>query len=414
MLIASTLIFRKFSTICILIFVAFNLLTFNRLKYDRKKLIWWVIVAIPFLLDVLFLWNNDSLGAGLKSAEKRLSFIIFPTFLLGYYKAINFKWFLKLYGYIMVVIVFMAYGAYAYNYPEHVIKYYHGKHLWEMGYHFANFVGIHAPAFNLHMSFVSISCLYLLFAAGKRLQSKLISGLFLLLSLVIVMYINTRVAVVITLLGYGVVCFFELFKNKNIYKAVKISALLFSSVILIMVVFVKVFPYSVEKYTKGSFSDMEYVGNLDAVEHPEIRFFNKLVTRVSIWKSALELAEDNWIIGYGASDARNELVNYYKETDQQFLAKYEFPTHNQYIDFLLKFGVLGFIGVICFMFGMGYLGWQMKHPVVISFCLLFFISNLTDDFLIRYDGITFSALWFAIFANQYFYNTKITGYVEKD
>ncbi|GLB52893.1 hypothetical protein NBRC110019_19330 [Neptunitalea chrysea] len=226
------------------------------------------------------------------------------------------------------------------------------------------------------------------------------------MSFVIVMYINTRVAVVTTVLGYGIVCFFELFKNKNIYKAIKVSGILLGVVITSMVAFVKIFPYSVEKFTEGSFSDMEYVGNLDAVEHPEIRFFNKLVTRVSIWKSALELSEDRLFTGYGASDARHELVDYYKNTDQKFLAKYEFPTHNQYIDFLLKFGVLGLIGIFCFMFGIGYLGWQLKDSVIISFFLLFFISNLTDDFLIRYDGITFSALWFAIFANKYFYNTK--------
>jgi hypothetical protein len=57
--------------------------------------------------------------------------------------------------------------------------------------------------------------------------------------------------------------------------------------------------------------------------------FNSLVTRVSIWKSALELSIENLPFGVGASDGRPELVNYYKKTNQKFLAKYEFPTHNR-------------------------------------------------------------------------------------
>ena len=63
--------------------------------------------------------------------------------------------------------------------------------------------------------------------------------------------------------------------------------------------------------------------------------------RVSIWKSAWELSLKNLPFGVGASDGKPELVNYYKQTNQHFLAKYEFPTHNQFLDFLLKYGILG-------------------------------------------------------------------------
>ena len=92
-----------------------------------------------------------------------------------------------------------------------------------------------------------------------------------------------------------------------------------------------------------------------------------------------------------------ELVKYFKETNQIFLAKYEFPTHNQFLDYLLKFGILGPIVVVFYIGLIAFLGFKTKNAVIISFFFLFFTSNLTDDFLLRFDGIVFSGLWISIF-----------------
>jgi len=106
----------------------------------------------------------------------------------------------------------------------------------------------------------------------------------------------------------------------------------------------------------------------------------------------------NMPFGVGSSDGREELIEYFRKTNQKFLTKYEFATHNQYLDFLLKFGFLGFFGVIFFNGFFVYIALQSKNALMLSFCLLFFLSNFTDDFLIRFDGIAFSGFWFSIFA----------------
>lgn len=402
-----TLIFRQISTILIIVFVVFNAIFYKKLSYNKSQLIWLAIIASPFLLDIIFYWNNDVLVKGFKYMEKRLSLFIFPLLLLGYHKKLDFQNTLKIYGHGMVMVMVLVFIRYAILYTENLIKYLHGIHLWEMGYNFGNSIEIHAPALNMHLSFVSICCLYLFYTRKAGIKSFLVNGLFLLLSFGFVMYVNTRVAVVTTIIGYAIVSFFEIFKKKNLAKAIKISVILSTVIVISVVVFVKIFPYSVNKFTEGSFADMEYVGRLDEVEKPEVRFFNKLVTRVSIWKSALELASEKPLVGYGAADSKTALNNYYEQTNQKFLAKYKFPTHNQYIDFLLKFGVLGTVVVLFYILSIGYIGFKLEHPVVIAFCMLFFISNLTDDFLIRYDGITFSGLWFSIFANVYVNKTKL-------
>jgi O-antigen ligase len=162
--------------------------------------------------------------------------------------------------------------------------------------------------------------------------------------------------------------------------------------------FAKAFPFIIDKYTKVTFAHMDMVGRLDELENPEAQVYSSFVTRVSIWKTAWERAQKDLWIGVGAADGKDELNQAYVDTNQKFLAKYKFPTHNQFLDFLLKFGIAGLIGVLLYVMHVLWLSLQTKNALIFFFFVLFFTSNLTDDFLIRYDGITFSALWISVFA----------------
>ena len=125
--------------------------------------------------------------------------------------------------------------------------------------------------------------------------------------------------------------------------------------------------------------------------------YSSLVTRLSIWKSSYELGKDNFWIGVGSSDAKKELTNYYKRTDQQFLKKYGFITHNQFLNYFLKYGIFGIIGCVIYLLYPLYIYWRTKNIIVLCFFVNFFISNFTDDYLNKFDGIAYSALWYSIF-----------------
>jgi O-antigen ligase len=201
------------------------------------------------------------------------------------------------------------------------------------------------------------------------------------------------------LVGFLIVLILE-FKTKVKLKNVILTAVsLFVLLGGILFFFVQKDPYMKQKYSSVSFAYMDKVGKLDEIDHPETKVFNSLVTRVSIWKSAWELSLKNLPFGVGASDGKPELNKYYKETNQKFLAKYEFPTHNQFLDFLLKFGILGPLVVMLYIFTIAYLGYDLKNALILSFFLIFFTSNLMDDFLLRFDGIAFSGFWFSVFGS---------------
>ena len=403
-LITITLIFRKLCTIFLIAFVVFNLLFVKKIKISKKQLPIMLLVAAPFLMELLFFWNNDSYALGLKSVEKSISLLFFPLFIIGNYQRIQFIKILKAYCIATTLIMAFFFVRFIVLDPEHFFKYLNGTDLWEMGYVFSDSIGIHAPALNMHLAFVAFSNLYFLFEASKTNYNKWSKSrdlLIFILSFFFVLYVNTRMALLATLVGFLIVGYFQITKSyssKVIFKRAIISLVLIASVLFL---FVQKNPYMKEKYSTQIFSNMDKVGKLDEIDHPEIAVYSSFVTRVSIWKSAWELSVKNLPFGVGASDGKPELVKYFKETNQVFLAKYEFPTHNQFLDFLLKFGILGPIVALFYIGFIAYLGIKTKNAVIISFFFLFFTSNLTDDFLLRFDGIVFSGLWISIFASYW-------------
>jgi O-antigen ligase len=404
-LIVVTLVFRKLCTIFLVIFVIFNLLFIKKAKISIDKIVIMGLIASPLLLEFLFFANNDSYSQGLKSLEKSVSLLFLPLLIIGNYQRVNYLTLLKAYSIATTCIILLFFIRFIVFFPEQFYKYLNGVHLWEMGYVFSDSIGIHAPALNMHLAFVAFTNLYFLIESLKeKYSNKYRFGylILFLLSFFFVLYVNTRMALIGALLGFIIVVYFQLSKVYSYKKVIKTASFVFFVVSTILYLFLQKNTFMKEKYSTQIFLNMDMVGKLDEINHPEIAVYSSFVTRVSIWKSAWELSLKNLPFGVGASDGKPELINYFKQTNQLFLATYEFPTHNQFLDYLLKFGFLGPIVVFFYLGLIGFLGIKTQNPVIFSFFILFFISNLTDDFLLRFDGIVFSGVWISIFSCYYF------------
>ncbi len=398
-LIAVTLIFRKVATILIIISLIF-FLVYNRylLKDNFKKASKFIIIiCIPIILEIIFFWNNDSFIEGYKSLEKNLTTLIFPFVLILNYKLIQPKKILNYYSLITILTLIVSLFLFIVFRNDYFHKYMDGIHLWQMGYEFSNFIGIHAPALNMYISFVSIFFFYIFlkeYSLNKLSKKATTFFAFLLISFLFLLIVNTRIALLTFLINIIVVFFSFQMKIKTKLTIFFISLFLF---ITVSFIFVKKFPYFLEKYTTQIVGNLDKIGELDKIENPEIMVYSSLVTRLSIWKSSYELGKDNFWIGVGSSDAKKELTNYYKRTDQQFLKKYGFITHNQFLNYFLKYGIFGIIGCVIYLLYPLYIYWRTKNIIVLCFFVNFFISNFTDDYLNKFDGIAYSALWYSIF-----------------
>ena len=401
---AITMIFRKPCTLLIIGFAVFNLFFIKKLHYSKQSLILLLLIASPLLLEIMMFWNNDSFLEGLKSLEKYSSLLVFPLFILGNYQRIQFLKILRLYSSAMTVILLFFFVRFNVLHAELMTKYLSGKDLYEMGYEFSNSIGIHAPALNMHLAFVSVSCLFFVFYSfnfNEKIIQRLASIVIFLFSFFVILFVNTRMALINVLIGYALVFYFEVFRKYTVQRLIGISTLLILLTGCVFFIFIQKNPFMKEKYGTIAFSYMDKVGKLDEIENPESKLSSAFVTRLSIWKSAWELSLEHPFIGVGASGSKNKLIAYFKQTNQHYLARNKYPTHNQFLDFLLKFGVLGPIVVVIYIFLIGYLGFSLKNALVVFFFFLFLNSNLTDDFLLRFDGIAFSGLWVSIFGGYW-------------
>ena len=58
------------------------------------------------------------------------------------------------------------------------------------------------------------------------------------------------------------------------------------------------------------------------------------------------------------------------------------------------------------MFNILWIAKTTKSALALFFFILFSTSNLTDDFLLRFDGIVFSAFWICLFASKHTLNVS--------
>ncbi|RXG17922.1 O-antigen ligase-like membrane protein [Leeuwenhoekiella aestuarii] len=400
-ILAVSLIFRVPATILLILFTIFNLVFFKRLKFTRKRLFFILLIASPFLLDLLFFWNNDVFTEGIKHAEKRVSLLLLPLFILSQNHRLNTILILRYYALATTAILSFCLIRFAIISPELFNKYLNGIDLWEMGYEFARSIKMHAPALNLHVAFVVVINFYFFKEALGQIRKTHIVWrfVFFLLSLIVLFYINTRLAIVSVFFGIILV---SLLGNKAVFSAKTFKKLAVGLVVFIVlgIGFVKLFPYSIQKFSNVTFAHLDKVGKIDQLENPEAEAFNGLVTRLSIWKSSLEVALKNPVIGVGAADGKQDVVTYFKDTNQQFLGKYKFPVHNQYLDFWIKFGILGLVVSLFYVFLFLYIGIASRQVLCVFFFILFASANFVDDFLIRFDGIVFSGIWLSIFTKN--------------
>jgi O-antigen ligase len=103
------------------------------------------------------------------------------------------------------------------------------------------------------------------------------------------------------------------------------------------------------------------------------------------------------ILGTGTGDFRDEMLLQYKKDKSNLDEKYRYLPHNQYLTFLIAFGLTGF-AIILF---------SVIYPVVISkagknilfslFLMIVLLSMAGEDTLETHTGVTFFAYFYGLF-----------------
>ena len=411
LLIGCTFFIAKVSTVLIIVFVVYCLLFKRDVTFSKTSIYIGGTIASLLLVEIIFAWHGTDFSLTLKSIEKYLSLLIFPIFILGNYKDVNVKFILVNYCRVTFLLTLFFFIRFFFLFTNNVELYLQGEHLWEAGYVLVNSFGNHAPNVNLHLAFVvSILFYYFILDYSKNSFLKRTLEFFCIMFLIVFVFIiNTRVALVLMFLDcFLVLIYFVKMKRIFISKIGKLT-LLFSIVILVfstIFTIVKV-PYYQEKFSVVTFGYLDKVGKLDEIDKPEAKVYNSLALRLSVWKSVLDIyKENNVFIGVGSSDFDTLLFEHYEKTNQHFLRKYELGPHNQYIESLAKFGLVGIITILGYIFLPWVLGIKVKSILMIIFSLNLFLANFFDGYLFLFMGIVYSGWFISIFGAKYLQKTE--------
>ncbi|PIB33298.1 hypothetical protein BFP78_03295 [Gaetbulibacter sp. 5U11] len=217
----------------------------------------------------------------------------------------------------------------------------------------------------------------------KPIKLKVLAAFLIGVFLVFALILNSRIIFFLTLV---IIPFFIFFKIKSIkYKAITILSVLIIAVSL----------YSVSSSNKlgriFEYPAQYYISNFNAK--------TLLGVRYQVQECSLELVKRKPILGYGVGYEKKLLTDYCFEV-KNFQNKYlkSYTSHNVYLSIMFSAGVLALIAFLVMLFNNLVLGIKKRDLLHVSILVIFIIAFLTENYLIRLNGI----LLFA-FLNSYFY-----------
>jgi hypothetical protein len=118
--------------------------------------------------------------------------------------------------------------------------------------------------------------------------------------------------------------------------------------------------------------------------------------RFVYWQLGSTLARENFFTGVGTGDVKQSFKDAYIDYPIFIEPKFRNRAHNQYITFLVTFGVLGLAYFLAFL---GFLIYRWKnHRLYLFFTIAALVSFLSEDTLETQAGVTFFAFFVGLFS----------------
>lgn len=372
-------------TIVIFIIITLSFVIKNKSSIYKKSI--WVFAPIILIFGIFLIsfTYSPNIDYGIKIISRSLMILILPLvfWLRG---DVNKKEYLKtIYFFIIgvftscLVSLLIAVISYFQNYAISVFTYY------ELAEHL-----------RLHPTYFSLFILSALVLLQTEVHfNKLLKMTITVVFLVMLVLLQSRIAV-LSLLLFGVYLILtSFFKNK---KALFILGILF-------IIFIGAISSNLRNRIKDLVS-------LDSTESVNIGTFkeNGINQRIWLWSNAIKQIKKQPILGFGLGSQENlfkwqvekdllgEKFNF--ETTQAALKLAELNLHNQYLQFLYESGIIGLLLFISFLIALIRLFYQKKNfkeLLVFTFILIFM---LTENIISRQMGIHFFAFMLCFFLSK--------------
>lgn len=371
-------------SIAIALFAGFSLYFFFtddiRSKISKKDWLKFILFSTPFSFYVIALIWTDDLSTGLKFIEQSLSFLILPfsIFILKPFKtSLQLVLFNKIYIIACVAMVVLVTLYLIFNSSEILSIHSDYSSVINLRNNIEQvpLIGEHAIYFSL------LVAMGLLLLFHNPLKNNVLNVIFISVFICGLVLASSK-GVIISIITVSVLIIFQRIKNK--LKAMLVLLLVFAGIGFLTY-------YSPLKIRIDEIIENKY-------KYPEGVHFNSINMRTAIMNCSFSLITKAGLIGFAPADVQKELNLCYKKFNTNAFDEINYNTHNQYIDYVLSFGIIG-LGIIlfCFVYFIK-IAIRSEDKLYFNVLVLFFIVFLFENILVRNTGIVLFTTFNCLFA----------------
>jgi O-antigen ligase len=343
-----------------------------------------ILLTSIFLLSAIgIIWSSDK-TQGIKEASRQLSILLFPFIFstTTFNIEANRKKILLIFaaGCTITILILYVNALYILNYNNLPIKDLFSTSL--INHNFSAAIGIHATYLSMYTS-LSVAVVLCYFFDETKKGTRLLYAASILILLAGLVQLASRSVLIATIVFATIAFPFLILKGSSRWH--------FAIVALIIASF------SILGITKIDSFKKRYVAELkDDLTQASVN--NELLEpRIKRWQVAIALIKESPLIGYGSGTEKEVLKERYFEKKMYNSYLHQLNTHNQYLSFLLKTGILG-LAVFLFVITTGFVtAIRSRNAIFLSFMILISIVSFSENILDVNKGILFFAFFYPFF-----------------
>ncbi len=124
---------------------------------------------------------------------------------------------------------------------------------------------------------------------------------------------------------------------------------------------------------------------------------HSVAQRFEYWKTGLDIIRDNLWFGVGTGDVAIAFERQYAENETLLAPEWQLRAHNQFITFIISFGITGFLIVMFGMIAPYFIENREQQILPFVFACVALLSMVTEDTLETQAGATFFAFFYTLF-----------------
>lgn len=125
--------------------------------------------------------------------------------------------------------------------------------------------------------------------------------------------------------------------------------------------------------------------------------YQSVSQRIEYVKASFLLIKQKPLFGIGTGNWKISYEEVYKKMNSKLIPENQGPSHNQYLNYLVKFGIAGLVFIITALFIPFFRLGHRKNPVFGLFLVSILIANLGDANLETHMGLSFFCFFYCLF-----------------